>query len=114
MIAMHWYPDMRQRTEQPLLDAFHNELLAHGVTGYDRRALQDDYRLSVLWQTTRPIWMRAVRIPPSIWWEQSRTHPSRCRRSRLPGAAWLVQPRRLGHHLDRLGLARADAERIGA
>ena len=68
MIAMHWYPDMRQRTEQPLLDAFHNELLAHGVTGYDRRALQDDYRLSVLWQTTRPIWMRAVRIPPSIWW----------------------------------------------
>ena len=68
MIAMHWYPDMRQRTEQPLLDAFHNELLAHGVTGYDRRALQDDYRLSALWQTTRPIWMRAVRIPPSIWW----------------------------------------------
>jgi len=68
MIAMHWYPDMRQRTEQPLLDAFHDELLAHGVTGYDRRALQDDYRLSVLWQTTRPIWMRAVRIPPSIWW----------------------------------------------
>ena len=38
------------------------------MTGYDRRALQDDYRLSVLWQTTRPIWMRSFGIPPRIWW----------------------------------------------
>lgn len=68
MIAMHWYPDQRQRAELPLLDAFHDELLAHGVTGYDRRALQDDYRLSVLWQTTRPLWMRSVGIQPRIWW----------------------------------------------
>ena len=68
MIAMHWYPEMRQRSERPLLDAFHDELLAHGVTGYDRRALQDDYRLSVLWQTTRPLWMRNVGIQPRIWW----------------------------------------------
>ena len=42
MIAMHWYPEMRQRTEKVLLDAFHEELLAGGVTGYDRHALQDD------------------------------------------------------------------------
>jgi hypothetical protein len=68
MIAMHWYPDLRQRAERPLLDAFHEELLAHGVAGYGRRALQDDYRLSVLWQTTRPIWMRSVGIQPRIWW----------------------------------------------
>jgi hypothetical protein len=68
MIAMHWYPDLRWRAERPLLDAFHEELLAHGVAGYDRRALQDDYRLSVLWQTTRPLWMRSVGIPPNIWW----------------------------------------------
>jgi len=68
MIAMHWYPEMRQRAEGGLLDAFHDELLSSGVTGYDRRALQDDYRLSVLWQITRPIWTRAVGIPPVIWW----------------------------------------------
>lgn len=68
MIAMHWYPEMRQRAEAPLLDIFHEELLAGGVTGYDRRALQDDYRLTVLWQITRPIWLRAVRIPANIWW----------------------------------------------
>jgi hypothetical protein len=68
MIAMHWYPEMRQRTEKILLDAFHEELLAGGVTGYDRGALQDDYRLTVLWQTTRPIWLRAAHIPPVVWW----------------------------------------------
>jgi hypothetical protein len=68
MIAMHWYPDLRQRAERPLLDAFHDQLVLHGVKGYDRRALQDDYRLSVLWQTTRPLWMRSVGIPPNIWW----------------------------------------------
>jgi hypothetical protein len=68
MIAMHWYPEMRQRAESHLLDAFHEELLANGVTGYDRRALQDDYRLAVLWQITRPIWLRAVGIPAGIWW----------------------------------------------
>lgn len=68
MIAMHWYPEMRQRAERPLLDAFHDELLARGVRGYDRCALQDDYRLSVLWQITRPIWLRDVGIPPVIWW----------------------------------------------
>src|SRR6185437_5817262 len=52
MIAMHWYPELRGHAEQPLLDAFHEELLACGVAGYDRRALHDDYRLSVLWETT--------------------------------------------------------------
>jgi hypothetical protein len=68
MIAIHWYPDRRQHAEAPLLDAFHDELLMRGVKGYDRRALQDDYRLPVLWQTTWPIWMRDAGIPPAIWW----------------------------------------------
>ena len=68
MMAMHWYPDLRQRAERPLLDAFHAELAAHGVAGYDRRALQDDYRLAVLWLTTRPIFHQAAGIPPVIWW----------------------------------------------
>ncbi|HYD05590.1 MAG TPA: hypothetical protein VEC60_07685 [Reyranella sp.] len=42
--------------------------MGHGVKGYDRHALQEDYRLSVLWQTTRPIWMRSFGLPPSLWW----------------------------------------------
>ena len=45
-----------------------HRLLAHGVAGYDRPALQDDYRLSVLWQIMTPVWQHAIGIPPVIWW----------------------------------------------
>lgn len=68
MIAMHWYPDMRRQAEGHLLDVFREELLASGITGYSRRDLQDDYRLTVLWQITRPVWTWAAKIPPAIWW----------------------------------------------
>jgi hypothetical protein len=68
MMAPQWYPDLRQRFESRLLDAFHDELVARGVQGYDRRALQDDYRLSVLWLLATPAWQHAHGIPPVIWW----------------------------------------------
>jgi len=68
MMAMHWYPDRRRRLERPLLDRYHGVLEAHGVRGYDRRALDDDYRLSVLWSLARPVWQAASNIPPLIWW----------------------------------------------
>ena len=68
MMAVHWCPDRRLRMEQPLLDHYHAVLLPQGVTGYDRRALHDDYRWSVLWQLTTPIIQAANQIPPVIWW----------------------------------------------
>lgn len=68
MMAMHWYPDRRARLERSLLDRYHATLVARGVAGYDRAALQADYRLSVLWQIRRPLWQMAVGIPPVIWW----------------------------------------------
>jgi len=68
MMAMHWYPDRRRRMERPLLDHYHTVLVTHGVRHYDRRALEDDYRLSVLWQITTPVWQAANNIPPVIWW----------------------------------------------
>lgn len=68
MMALHWYPDLRRRTERQLLDCYHDELVTRGVQGYDRRALQEDYRLSALWQIMTPVWMHASRIPPVIWW----------------------------------------------
>ena len=34
--------------------------------GYDRQALDDDYRLSV--QITIPVWQAAYNIPSGIWW----------------------------------------------
>src|SRR5262245_40037430 len=39
MMALHWFPDHRRRSERQLLDHYHATLLAHGVGGYDRRAL---------------------------------------------------------------------------
>jgi hypothetical protein len=68
MLAMHWYPDRRRRFERLLLDRYHDTLVSHGVRNYDRNALQDDYRLSVLWQITTPVWQAAYDIPPRIWW----------------------------------------------
>lgn len=68
MMAMHWYPDLRRRMERSLLDRYHAALVAGGVRGYDRGALDDDYRLSVLWHITTPVWQATNDIPPVIWW----------------------------------------------
>jgi hypothetical protein len=68
MMAMHWYPDLRRRRERALLDCYHAELLRQGVRGYDRRAIDDDYRLSVLWHITTPVWQASINIPPVVWW----------------------------------------------
>jgi len=68
MMALHWFPDHRRRNERHLLDHYHTMLLAHGVAGYDRPALDDDYRLSVLWQIATPVWQAANNIPAWIWW----------------------------------------------
>jgi hypothetical protein len=68
MMALHWFPDHRCRHERALLDHYHAQLLARGVIGYDRQALDDDYRLSVLWQITTPVWQAAHNLPSGIWW----------------------------------------------
>jgi hypothetical protein len=54
--------------ERPLLDLYHRALMAHGVDGYDRHALDDDYRLSALWLITRPIGQAANNIAARVWW----------------------------------------------
>lgn len=68
MMATQWYPDRRSVLERPLLDSYHETLLTDGVRGYDRGALDDDYRRSVLWHITKPVWQWAAGIPPLIWW----------------------------------------------
>ena len=68
MIAMHWHPGRRRALEQPLLDVYHETLLSQGVRGYDRDALEQDYRWSVLWHITKPVWQWVAGIPPVIWW----------------------------------------------
>jgi thiamine kinase-like enzyme len=68
MMAVHWYPDRRRRMEAPLLDAYHAALGEYGVKTYDRSALAEDYRLSVLWQIMTPVLQAGIAIPPVIWW----------------------------------------------
>jgi hypothetical protein len=68
MMTVQWYPDQRRRMERHLLDRYYAALLALGVQGFDRKALDDDYRLSTLFQTTWPVWQAAYDIPPVIWW----------------------------------------------
>lgn len=68
MMATHWYPERRRRLERPLLDRYHATLLARGVRGYERAALDEDYRWSALWQITTPIWQATYDIPAAIWW----------------------------------------------
>jgi len=68
LMAVHWYPDQRAAFERRLLDRYHDELLVHSVTGYSRATLQEDYRVSVLWQVARAIWQHSIGVPPVIWW----------------------------------------------
>jgi hypothetical protein len=68
MMAMHWPAELRRRRERLLLDHYHAALLARGVGSYDRQALNDDYRLSVLLQILTPVLQAAYGIPPWIWW----------------------------------------------
>jgi hypothetical protein len=68
MMSTHWFPDYRRRYERTMLDLYHEELMKGGVASYDRRALQDDYRLSTLWQLATPVWQYGYNIPAGIWW----------------------------------------------
>jgi hypothetical protein len=68
MMALHWYPDRRRRLERKLLDRYHDKLLRHGVRGYDRQALADDYRWATLMQIATPVWQATSDIPPVVWW----------------------------------------------
>jgi hypothetical protein len=68
MMATQWYPERRQALERPLLHCYHDTLIAHGVTGYTRGALDQDYRLSVLFNITNPVWHWSANIWPVVWW----------------------------------------------
>lgn len=68
MMAVQWYPEQRSRMEQRILDRYHAALVEHGVRGYDRASLADDYRFCTLCQIAWPVWQARYGIPPYIWW----------------------------------------------
>jgi thiamine kinase-like enzyme len=67
MMAIHWSPERRRRLERQCLKRYHAALADSGVGGYDFDALWRDYRQSVLWQITTPVWQAAHGIGAWIW-----------------------------------------------
>lgn len=70
MMAVHWDREVRQRFEMKLLDRYHQELLAAGITDYSRDALQKDYRLAVLLHLRTPISRFSMGMSAYVWWPQ--------------------------------------------
>ena len=68
MMAIHWYPERRRRLERGLLDHYHAVLMENGVRGYSRTDMWEDYRLSVLWHTTTPVFQASLKLPAVIRW----------------------------------------------
>ena len=67
-VAMLWFPDRRRALERSLLDDYHEALVEGGVSGYDRRSLDEDYRWSVVLGMLRPIWQATGGLPAGVWW----------------------------------------------
>lgn len=68
MMALYWFPAVRERWEQSLLRRYHDQLQAGGVTGYAWADLWHDYRLSVLRQLFEAVWGWSVGQTSAIWW----------------------------------------------
>jgi hypothetical protein len=65
---VHCFPDWRRRYERESLQRYHDVLVSGGVPGYSFDALWQDYRLSVPWQITTPMWQANHGLPPMVWW----------------------------------------------
>jgi hypothetical protein len=68
MMALHWYPERRERLEESLVHLYYQRLLQHGITGLDWNDCWTDYRGSCLLTPLIPVWQWAVGIHPSVWW----------------------------------------------
>jgi hypothetical protein len=68
LIALHWYPERRNRLEKLLLEAYHTQLAACGVSGCSREMLWLEYRRSAARALFIPVWQWVRGIHPAVWW----------------------------------------------
>ena len=68
LMAVHWFSDLRQAWEGPLLERYHRGLLAAGVTDYPLDACWTDYRWSVIERTLNPLYQWRRGRPVTSWW----------------------------------------------
>jgi hypothetical protein len=70
LMALHWYPSRRRELEKPLLQRYHEALLAHGISSYTLVDLWLDYRRCAVRNLTIPVifWSRGMK--PDGWWHR--------------------------------------------
>ena len=68
MMALFWFPERRRQLELPLLQRYHERLVAHGVQQYLWNDCWADYRLCVLRKLFHPAWQWDTGHHPNIWW----------------------------------------------
>lgn len=67
MIALFWYPERRQRMEQPLLKFYLEEMQKQHIDyGWDD--FWTEYRISVIFNLLIPVVRHSRDRPPAIWW----------------------------------------------
>lgn len=66
LMALHWFPERRQRFERPLVEAYTAALQAQGVD-CDCETIWADYRFMVAGLLTKVVVYAGV-IPAAIWW----------------------------------------------
>lgn len=61
-------PGRRELVEEPLVRYYHDQLLAHGVMGYDWQQCWHDYKLAVISFLPFNIFWFAHNTPPDVWY----------------------------------------------
>lgn len=74
LFATFWTREQRQEgaRERRLLERYLACLEVEGVTGYDWEALQDDYRLLLIYMVLYPVWDAVNGSSKSYWWPKMR------------------------------------------
>lgn len=67
MLGLHCSSERRERIERPLLRAYHQALVLHGIDDYEWVDCWEDYRLMMSYQIVWPVFWHAF-TPPTIWW----------------------------------------------
>jgi len=67
LMAIHWYPDLRQALEQPLIERYHRGLQQQGVDDYGWDACWTDYRFAVVERVLNPLYQWHRGRPIDSW-----------------------------------------------
>jgi hypothetical protein len=69
MMALMWFPDVRERWERPLLARYHRGLLRAGIEGYSWESLLRDYQFAIIVHLFTPV-SQAVGgfVSATTWW----------------------------------------------